>query len=206
MAPARVDAALVGLGSRWTVVFTETRSGGHRERANGRTVAVHATRLSAVSVESPQLVGSNFVLRCSFSRGWGRPGRGSCCALTITMPIKQGSYIHSGWIQRKHAPWFAIRSDWRCVGCRLTAESHPAGGQGLWGSEAEVPSFLYAMPMQGGTRVFLEETCLVAKPALPFAVLKRRLERRLRASGIKVRCHTFGKHVWGSGRRVRFRV
>ena len=34
-----------------------------------------------------------------------------------------------------------------------------------------MPSFLYAMPMQGGTRVFLEETCLVAKPALPFAVL-----------------------------------
>ena len=35
--------------------------------------------------------------------------------------------------------------------------------------------------------MFLEETCLVAKPALPFAVLKRRLQRRLAASGIKVR-------------------
>jgi lycopene epsilon-cyclase len=34
--------------------------------------------------------------------------------------------------------------------------------------------------------VFLEETCLVAKPALPFAVLKRRLERRLQAMGIQV--------------------
>ena len=88
---------------------------------------------------------------------------------------------------------------WRC---RLTADSHPAGGEGLWGSEAEVPSFLYAMPMQGGAqggmRVFLEETCLVAKPALPFAVLKRRLERRLRASGIKVRCHmALGFHGLG---------
>jgi hypothetical protein len=49
----------------------------------------------------------------------------------------------------------------------------------------EVPSFLYAMPL-GGNRVFLEETCLVAKPALPFAVLKRRLERRLKAVGMKV--------------------
>ena len=49
-----------------------------------------------------------------------------------------------------------------------------------------MPSFLYAMPMEGGRRVFLEETCLVAKPALPFAVLKRRLQRRLAASGIKV--------------------
>jgi lycopene epsilon-cyclase len=56
----------------------------------------------------------------------------------------------------------------------------------LWGTEAEVPSFLYAMPVDGGRRVFLEETCLVAKPALPFAVLKRRLERRLDAMGIKV--------------------
>ena len=50
-----------------------------------------------------------------------------------------------------------------------------------------MPSFLYAMPMEGGRRVFLEETCLVAKPALPFAVLKRRLQRRLAASGIKAR-------------------
>ena len=41
------------------------------------------------------------------------------------------------------------------------------------------------MPL-GGNKVFLEETCLVAKPALPFAVLKRRLERRLKAVGIKV--------------------
>lgn len=41
------------------------------------------------------------------------------------------------------------------------------------------------MPLQPG-RVFLEETCLVTKPALPFAVLKRRLERRLKAMGIKV--------------------
>lgn len=41
------------------------------------------------------------------------------------------------------------------------------------------------MPL-GGKRVFLEETCLVCKPALPFAVLKRRLERRLAAKRIKV--------------------
>lgn len=63
---------------------------------------------------------------------------------------------------------------------------HPNSGGGLWGSASEPPSFLYAMPL-GGRRVFLEETCLVAKPALPFAVLKRRLERRLRAMNVKVR-------------------
>ena len=41
------------------------------------------------------------------------------------------------------------------------------------------------MPLQSG-KVFLEETCLVAKPALPFATLKRRLHRRLSAMGLKV--------------------
>ncbi|KAL4551185.1 hypothetical protein Ndes2526B_g05490 [Nannochloris sp. 'desiccata'] len=63
---------------------------------------------------------------------------------------------------------------------------HPNGAQGLWGTEKETPSFLYAMPL-GGNRVFLEETCLVAKPALPFAVLKRRLLRRCEALGIKIK-------------------
>jgi len=63
---------------------------------------------------------------------------------------------------------------------------HPNGAQGLWGTEKEIPSFLYAMPL-GGNRVFLEETCLVAKPALPFAVLKRRLLRRCEALGIKIK-------------------
>lgn len=69
--------------------------------------------------------------------------------------------------------------------CRLQDFEHPAAGDGVWGAQQEVPSFLYGMPLQHG-RVFLEETCLVTKPALPFAVLKRRLERRLKAMGIKV--------------------
>jgi len=68
---------------------------------------------------------------------------------------------------------------------------HPAGGGGgLWGTGGEAPSFLYAMPGPGpgpGTRVFLEETCLVSRPPLPFAVLQRRLHRRLAAAGVKVR-------------------
>ena len=66
-------------------------------------------------------------------------------------------------------------------------------GEGLWGTQREVPSFLYAMPVADG-RVFLEETCLVAKPPLPFSVLKRRLERRLGAMGLKVQLllHAYG--------------
>lgn len=71
--------------------------------------------------------------------------------------------------------------------------NHPNAGEGLWGSSEEVPTFLYAMPL-GGNRVFLEETCLVAKPALPFAVLKRRLQRRLDAMGVKVK--KVGVSVW----------
>eukprot|EP00955_Chlamydomonas_euryale_P029497 311149-Chlamydomonas_euryale.AAC.1 len=76
---------------------------------------------------------------------------------------------------------------------RSGAEAGAAGGVPLWGTHAEPPSFLYAMPL-GGNRVFLEETCLVAKPALPFSVLKRRLERRLAASGVKV--HTVHEEEW----------
>lgn len=68
---------------------------------------------------------------------------------------------------------------------RLAKGEHPAAGEGLWGTQREVPSFLYAMPVNDG-RVFLEETCLVAKPPLPFSVLKRRLERRISAMGLKV--------------------
>jgi hypothetical protein len=41
------------------------------------------------------------------------------------------------------------------------------------------------MPL-GGDRVFLEETCLVAKPPLPFQTLKRRLQRRLASMGLQV--------------------
>lgn len=74
---------------------------------------------------------------------------------------------------------------WGGMAPKLQPGLHPNGSDGLWGTHLEVPSFLYAMPL-GGNRVFLEETCLVAKPALPFAVLKRRLERRLEAMGVKV--------------------
>ena len=71
------------------------------------------------------------------------------------------------------------------------------GFDGLAGTEGEVPSFLYAMPL-GGKRVFLEETCLVARPALPFNTLKRRLERRCKALGIQVSSRV--NLLFGSGR------
>lgn len=53
------------------------------------------------------------------------------------------------------------------------------------GTTGEAPSFLYAMPLGDG-EVFLEETCLVARPTLSFAALKRRLQRRCAAMGIVI--------------------
>lgn len=75
---------------------------------------------------------------------------------------------------------------WDGAAGRLLPGQHPNAGDGLWGTSREVPSFLYAMPLSNG-KVFLEETCLVAKPALPFAALKRRLHRRLAAQGVRIK-------------------
>lgn len=58
--------------------------------------------------------------------------------------------------------------------------------EGSWGTRTEVPSFLYAMPL-GGNKAFFQETCLVSKDAVPFNVLKRRLETRMEALGVKVK-------------------
>ncbi|CAG9463940.1 unnamed protein product [Pedinophyceae sp. YPF-701] len=75
---------------------------------------------------------------------------------------------------------------WPGCATKLVPGEHPNAGDGLWGAAGEDPSFLYAMPLSDG-RVFLEETCLVAKPALPFADLKARLYRRLAALGVTVK-------------------
>lgn len=69
--------------------------------------------------------------------------------------------------------------------CSYMQVTHP-NWNANFGSCAEAPSFLYAMPLADG-QVFLEETCLVARPTLPFSVLKRRLYRRCAAMGIKIK-------------------
>ncbi len=53
------------------------------------------------------------------------------------------------------------------------------------GDEEGVPTFLYAMPLSP-TRVFVEETSLVARPAVPYETLQRRLYRRLHRMGLEV--------------------
>ena len=51
----------------------------------------------------------------------------------------------------------------------------------------KLPTFLYAMPFSD-TRLFLEETSLVARPAVPFEELKQRLDARLAHYGIRIKC------------------
>lgn len=53
-----------------------------------------------------------------------------------------------------------------------------------FGDGGEVPSFLYALPYPDGSWL-LEETVLTRAPAVPIAVLERRLEQRLRERGIR---------------------
>ena len=48
-----------------------------------------------------------------------------------------------------------------------------------------LPTFLYAMPFSP-TKIFLEETSLVARPIIPFPELKARLDARMEHLGIKV--------------------
>lgn len=51
---------------------------------------------------------------------------------------------------------------------------------------AALPTFLYAMPFSK-TKIFLEETSLVARPIVPFPELKERLRARMEHLGIKVK-------------------
>lgn len=50
----------------------------------------------------------------------------------------------------------------------------------------KLPTFLYAMPFSKN-KIFLEETSLVARPAVSFPDLKERLEARMKWLGIKVK-------------------
>ena len=67
--------------------------------------------------------------------------------------------------------------DWR--------DDHLADLPALRASNAKLPTFLYAMPFSP-TKVFLEETSLVARPIVPFPELKARLDARMKHLGIKV--------------------
>jgi lycopene beta-cyclase len=58
-----------------------------------------------------------------------------------------------------------------------------------------VPTFLYAFPLRDG-RLFVEETALAARPALPLELLEGRLRRRLDSMGVRVRRIAEREEVW----------
>ena len=68
--------------------------------------------------------------------------------------------------------------DWR--------DDHLANDPEMKARNAALPTFLYAMPFSP-TKVFLEETSLVARPIVPFPELKARLDARMAHLGIKVK-------------------
>ena len=91
------------------------------------------------------------------------------------------------------------------IGWTLDTEGHPfQPGQATlmdWDARSHgddgvaCPSFLYAMPLDD-RRVFVEETVLVSRPAVPFEVLEERLRRRCAALGIATAEVVEREQVW----------
>lgn len=68
--------------------------------------------------------------------------------------------------------------DWR--------DSHLDDAPAMKAANAKLPTFLYVMPFSP-TKIFVEETSLVAKPAISFPELKERLDLRMKHLGIKIK-------------------
>lgn len=80
----------------------------------------------------------------------------------------------------------AFQTAW---GVEIETHGHPwSPDEAVWmdlRDLAPVPSFLYVLP-RSTTRVFVEETVLAARPAVPIPPLRHRLEARLDALGVRV--------------------
>jgi len=98
-----------------------------------------------------------------------RPGAGKFSAGVAS----QAAYgIVAGFSAPPVEPGQFVLMDYRCD--HLTAEER-----------SEPPSFLYAMDLGDG-QFFVEETSLALAPALPFGLLKQRLQQRLAQRGVAV--------------------
>ncbi|XP_038903701.1 capsanthin/capsorubin synthase, chromoplastic-like isoform X2 [Benincasa hispida] len=71
-----------------------------------------------------------------------------------------------------------VLMDWR--------DTHLGNEPYLRQDNKKSPTFLYAMPFDSNL-IFMEETSLVGRPALPYTEVKRRMAARLRHLGIKVK-------------------
>ena len=146
------------------------------------------------------------VLTDRFISGGGIVERGEVCAVSHE---KDSSIIELGDSRRVstrlvidatgHAPLFVQREAARArawqiawgVRARLAPESAPIESMRLmdWSAcdtpwrAAHIPTFLYAMPLEPGV-IFVEETSLASRPALPMEEARRRLDARLEREGI----------------------
>jgi len=82
-------------------------------------------------------------------------------------------------------PKCAVFMDLRQSSEKADADGDTADAEGGGEDRWRVPSFLYVLP-GGGNRVFLEETCLVARVQMPFEELRDRLHERMARMGLEV--------------------
>ncbi|WOK92970.1 lycopene beta-cyclase [Canna indica] len=106
----------------------------------------------------------------------------SRCLVQYDKPYNPGYQVAYGILAEVEEHPFDLDKmlfmDWR--------DSHLKEGTKLKERNRRIPTFLYAMPFSS-TRIFLEETSLVARPGLQMEDIQERMVARLRHLGIKVK-------------------
>lgn len=106
----------------------------------------------------------------------------SRCLVQYDKPYNPGYQVAYGILAEVEEHPFDVDKmlfmDWR--------DSHLDKHVSLKERNAKIPTFLYAMPFSS-TRIFLEETSLVARPGLKMEDIQERMEARLNHLGIKIK-------------------
>ncbi|KAF8691350.1 hypothetical protein HU200_040481 [Digitaria exilis] len=106
----------------------------------------------------------------------------SRCLVRYDKPYNPGYQVAYGILAEVDGHPFDIDKmlfmDWR--------DSHLPEGSEIRERNRRIPTFLYAMPFSP-TKIFLEETSLVARPGLAMDDIQERMAARLRHLGIRVR-------------------
>uniref|UniRef100_A0A0E0CH36 lycopene beta-cyclase n=1 Tax=Oryza meridionalis TaxID=40149 RepID=A0A0E0CH36_9ORYZ len=106
----------------------------------------------------------------------------SRCLVQYDKPYDPGYQVAYGILAEVDGHPFDIDKmlfmDWR--------DAHLPEGSEIRERNRRIPTFLYAMPFSP-TRIFLEETSLVARPGLAMDDIQERMAARLRHLGIRVR-------------------
>lgn len=106
----------------------------------------------------------------------------SRCLVQYDKPYNPGYQVAYGILAEVEEHPFDVDKmvfmDWR--------DSHLNNDVKLKQRNSKIPTFLYAMPFST-SRIFLEETSLVARPGLPMEDIQERMVARLRHLGIKVK-------------------